>query len=407
MKTKIGKLIMLINSENGKKSGVLSDICVLDLSRVRSGPTCVRQLSDWGARVIKIEAPEDTSEMGGPRNGPDFQNLHRGKEGLSLNLKSEEGYDIFKKLLNKADVVVENFRPDVKYKLGIDYETLSSVNPAVILASISGFGQEGRNKNRPGFDHVPQGKSGLMSITGEPGGGPMRVGIPLADLSAGLFAAQGILLALYERMSSGKGQWVQTSLLQSQIFMLDFQAARYVMNGEIPRQAGNNHPTSIPTGVFKTKDGFINIAASGETIWKKLAMAFGHEEWISDPLFSTALARSENRDKLGVNINECTIHKTTSDWISLLNKHGVPCGPIYSIDEMFSDEQVNFLNVSQSVINTDLERIQVLTQPVSLSRTDSELSRAAPKIGEHTNQILAELGYEDSDIKLLRDNKFV
>ena len=189
--------------------------------------------------------------------------------------------------------------------------------------------------------------------------------------------------------------------------MLDFQAARYVMNGEIPRQAGNNHPTSIPTGVFKTKDGFINIAASGETIWKKLAMAFGHEEWISDPLFSTALARSENRDKLGLNINECTIHKTTSDWISLLNKHGVPCGPIYSIDEMFSDEQVNFLNVSQSVINTDLERIQVLTQPVSLSRTDSELSRAAPKIGEHTNQILAELGYEDSDIKLLRDNKFV
>ena len=407
MKTKIGKLIMLINSENGKKSGVLSDICVLDLSRVRSGPTCVRQLSDWGARVIKIEAPEDNSEMGGPRNGPDFQNLHRGKEGLSLNLKSKEGYDIFKKLLNKADIVVENFRPDVKYKLSIDYETLSTVNPAVILASISGFGQEGPYKNRPGFDQVAQGMSGLMSITGEPGGGPMRVGIPLADLSAGLFAAQGILLALYERMSSGKGQWVQTSLLQSQIFMLDFQAARYVMNGEIPRQAGNNHPTSIPTGVFKTKDGFINIAASGETIWKKLAMAFGHEEWISDPLFSTALARSENRDKLGVNINECTIHETTSDWISLLNKHGVPCGPIYSIDEMFSDEQVNFLNVSQSVINTDLERIQVLTQPVSLSRTDSELSRAAPKIGEHTNQILAELGYEDSDIKLLRDNKFV
>ena len=407
MKTKIGKLIMLLNSENRRKSGVLSDICVLDISRVRSGPTCVRQLSDWGARVIKIEAPEDVSEMGGPRNGPDFQNLHRGKEGLSLNLKSKEGYDIFKKLLNKADVVVENFRPDVKYKLGIDYETLSTVNPAIILASISGFGQEGPYKNRPGFDQVAQGMSGLMSITGEPGGGPMRVGIPLADLSAGLFAAQGILLALYERMSSGKGQWVQTSLLQSQIFMLDFQAARYVMNGEIPRQAGNNHPTSIPTGVFKTKDGFINIAASGETIWKKLAMAFGHEEWISDPLFSNALARSENRDKLGENINECTIHKTTSDWISLLNKHGVPCGPIYSIDEMFSDKQVNFLDVSQPVINTDLEKIRVLTQPVSLSRTDSQLSRAAPKIGEHTNQILAELGYEDSDIKFLRDNKFV
>ena len=237
------------------KLEVLSDVFVLDLSRVRSGPTCVRQLCDWGARVIKIESPEDTSEMGGPRDGPDFQNLHRGKESLTLNLKSKEGTEVFQELLAKADVVVENFRPEIKYKLGLDYNTLSTINPAIILASISGFGQEGPYKDRPGFDQVAQGISGLMSITGEPGGGPMRAGIPLADLSAGLFAAQGILLALYERQNSGKGQWVQTSLLQSQIFMLDFQAARYAMNGEIPRQAGNNHPTSIPTGVFKTRNG--------------------------------------------------------------------------------------------------------------------------------------------------------
>ena len=389
------------------KLEVLSDVFVLDLSRVRSGPTCVRQLCDWGARVIKIESPEDTSEMGGPRDGPDFQNLHRGKESLTLNLKSKEGTEVFQELLAKADVVVENFRPEIKYKLGLDYNTLSTINPAIILASISGFGQEGPYKDRPGFDQVAQGISGLMSITGEPGGGPMRVGIPLADLSAGLFAAQGILLALYERQNSGKGQWIQTSLLQSQIFMLDFQAARYAMNGEIPRQAGNNHPTSIPTGVFKTRNGYINIAASGEAIWQKLAKALGHDEWIVDPLFSTALARSQNRDQLGEKINECTIYKETSDWIALLNEGGVPCGPIYSIDQMFSDPQVSQLHISQAVINSDSEEITVLTQPVSLSRTPSKLKKAAPKIGENTNEILAELGYEEKDITYLRDNKCV
>ena len=398
---------MHFSSKSQIKNGVLNNICVLDLSRVRSGPTCVRQLCDWGARVIKIEPPEDTSEMGGPRNGPDFQNLHRGKESLTLNLKSKEGKKIFEKLLLTADVVVENFRPEIKYKLGLDYNTLSTLNPAIILTSISGFGQEGPYKDRPGFDQVAQGMSGLMSITGEPGAGPMRVGIPLADLSAGLFAAQGILLALYERQTSGKGQWVQTSLLQSQIFMLDFQAARYAMRREIPQQAGNNHPTSIPTGVFKTKDGFINIATSGEAIWQKLAKTLGHDDWISNPLFSTALARSQNRDQLGEKINKCTIYKTTTDWIAMLNEGGVPCGPIYSIDEMFSDPQVNFLNISQPVINTEAEEISLLTQPVSLSRTPSRLAKAAPEIGEDTDKILAELGHEEKDIKYLRDNKYV
>ena len=398
---------MQSDTENQTRTGILSDICVLDLSRVRSGPTCVRQLCDWGARIIKIEPPEDTSEMGGPRDGPDFQNLHRGKESLTLNLKSIEGAKIFQQLVRNSDIVIENFRPQVKYKLGLDYDTLCDINPAIILASISGFGQDGPYKDRPGFDQVAQGMSGLMSITGEPGAGPMRVGIPLADLSAGLFAAQGILLALYERMSSGKGQWVQTSLLQSQIFMLDFQAARYAMNGEIPEQAGNNHPTSIPTGVFKTKDGFINIAASGEAIWQKLAIALGHAEWISDPEFSTAQARSQNRSKLGDKINECTKTKTTSDWIAILNDDGVPCGPIYSIDEMFADPQIRHLQISQSVINSQSTGIPILTQPLSLYRTPSTLDKAAPLIGEHTNKILNELGYEQSEINHLRVNKHI
>lgn len=398
---------MQSDTENQTRTGILSDICVLDLSRVRSGPTCVRQLCDWGARIIKIEPPEDTSEMGGPRNGPDFQNLHRGKESLTLNLKSIEGAKIFQQLVRNSDIVIENFRPQVKYKLGLDYDTLFDINPAIILASISGFGQDGPYRDRPGFDQVAQGMSGLMSITGEPGAGPMRVGIPLADLSAGLFAAQGILLALYERMSSGKGQWVQTSLLQSQIFMLDFQAARYAMNGEIPEQAGNNHPTSIPTGVFKTKDGFINIAASGEAIWQKLAIALGHAEWISEPEFSTAQARSQNRSKLGDKIDECTKTKTTSDWIAILNDDGVPCGPIYSIDEMFADPQIRHLQISQSVINSQSTGIPVLTQPLSLSRTPSKLYKAAPLIGEHTDKILNELGYEQSEINHLRENKHI
>ena len=399
--------MMQSDTENQTRTGILSDICVLDLSRVRSGPTCVRQLCDWGARIIKIEPPEDTSEMGGPRNGPDFQNLHRAKESLTLNLKSIEGVKIFQQLVRNADIVVENFRPKIKYKLGLDYDTLCDINPAIILASISGFGQDGPYRDRPGFDQIAQGMSGLMSITGEHGAGPMRVGIPLADLSAGLFAAQGILLALYERMSSGKGQWVQTSLLQSQIFMLDFQAARYAMNGEIPEQAGNNHPTSIPTGVFKTKDGFINIAASGEAIWQKLAIALGHAEWISEPEFSTAQARSRNRSKLGDKIDECTKTKTTSDWIAILNDDGVPCGPIYSIDEMFADPQIRHLQISQSVINSQSTEIPVLTQPLSLSRTPSTLDKAAPLIGEHTDKILNELGYEQSEINHLRENKHI
>lgn len=399
--------MMQSNMDNRAQDSILSDICVLDLSRVRSGPTCARQLSDWGARVIKIESPEDTSEMGGPRNGPDFQNLHRGKESLTLNLKSNEGVQIFQQLVKNADVVIENFRPKVKYKLGLQYNALCAINPAIILASISGFGQEGPYKDRPGFDQIAQGMSGLMSITGEPGAGPMRVGIPLADLSAGLFAAQGILLALYERMRSGRGQWVQTSLLQSQIFMLDFQAARYIMSGEIPEQAGNNHPTSIPTGVFKTKDSFINIAASGEAIWQKLAVALGHPEWISDKLYSTSEARSKNRSMLGDHINKCTLKKTTSEWILVLNNAGVPCGPINSIDEMFHDPQVRHLAVSQSVTDTQLKEIPVLTQPLSLSRTNSKLDKAAPVIGEHTEKILDELGYKKSEITHLRKNKHV
>ena len=257
-------------------SDTLSHIRVLDVTRVRSGPTAARQLADWGADVIKIEAPESLEPdgaLGAARHTPDFQNLQRNKRSLTLNLKEPEGREIFLKLVEKADVVIENFRPDVKERLGIDYPKLKAVNPKVILASISGFGQDGPYARRPGFDQIAQGMGGLMSITGEPGSGPMRVGIPIADLTAGLFCGMGILLALIEREKSGEGQWLHTSLLQSQIFMLDFQAARWLTKQEVPQQAGNNHPTSVPTGVFQTKDGSVNIAVAGEGIWRRLAEA--------------------------------------------------------------------------------------------------------------------------------------
>ncbi len=281
-------------------SQALSRFTVLDLTRIRSGPTAVRQLADWGANVIKIEAPadiEDSEQPGGPRHGADFQNLHRNKRAITLNLKDPKGHSAFMRLVAKADVVVENFRPDVKDRLSIDYESVRKINPRIVYASISGFGQDGPYHKRPGFDQIAQGMGGLMSITGAPGEGPMRVGIPVADLTAGLFCAMGILTALLERDQSGEGQWVQTSLLQAQIFMLDFQAARWLVNKEVPQQAGNNHPTSIPTGVFKTSDGYINIATTGQKIWERLIKAIDAPELLKDERYSSIALRSKNRDE--------------------------------------------------------------------------------------------------------------
>ena len=292
----------------------LERFSVLDLTRVRSGPTAVRQLADWGAKVIKVELPEklDKSQLSGPRSGSDFQNLHRNKRSLSLDLKSKRGLDIFKKLVSKSDIVVENFRPDVKHRLGIDYETLKKLNDRLIYASISGFGQNGPYKDRPGFDQIAQGMGGLMSITGKPGGGPMRVGIPIADLTAGLFCAQGIMIALLEREISGQGQWVQTSLLQAQAFMLDFQAARWLIDKEVPAQAGNNHPTVIPTGVFRTLDGHINIAGGGQIIWRRLCDALELSALITDSKYESPDARSNNRDKLNKLIEDQTVINANS-----------------------------------------------------------------------------------------------
>jgi crotonobetainyl-CoA:carnitine CoA-transferase CaiB-like acyl-CoA transferase len=386
-------------------SSVLSDITVLDLTRVRAGPTCVRQLADWGANVIKIEIPatNQDGQLGGPRDGYDFQNLHRNKRAMSLNLKTEEGIKVFKELVKTADVVVENYRADVKHRLGIDYESLSAINPRLIYGSISGFGQDGPLAKRPGFDQIAQGMGGLMSITGAPGEGPMRVGIPVADLTSGIFCAQGILLAIIERQKSGKGQWVQTSLLQAQVFMLDFQASRWLMDGEVAPQAGNNHPTSIPTGVFETSDGHINIASAGDAIYGRFVDVIGDEAMRAEE-FATAPARSKNRDKLNAIINEHTLQKTSADWIELLNGAGVPCGEINSIDQVFESPQVKHLGMAKDIVSHERGATQIVGQPIVLSRTDSSIKHPPPMYSQHTNEILSDLGYSDADIKTMHDD---
>ena len=386
-------------------ASVLSDITVLDLTRVRSGPTCVRQLADWGADVIKVEIPPELDGKGGlasNRHGSDFQNLHRNKRSLTLNLKDQAGLKIFRELVADADVVVENYRPDVKTRLGIDYDALAAINPRIILASISGFGQEGPYAKRPGFDQVAQGMGGLMSITGLPGDGPVRAGIPIADLTAGIFCSQGILLALIERQKSGKGQWLHTSLLEAQIFMLDFQSARWLVDGEVPWQAGNNHPTSIPTGVFPTADGNMNISVAGGAIWQRFCDEMGHPEWTEDPDFIDGAARSKNRDRINEVIAACTKLETTATWIDRFNVAGVPCGPIYKMDEVFADPQVQALEVAKPLTSPKLGELTFVRQPVNLTRTPSSFAAAPPEAGEHTDEVLAKLGYTAADIVDLR-----
>ena len=392
-------------------STALKRFTVLDLTRVRSGPTCVRQLADWGANVVKIEMPEhlDTGDpMGGPRHGSDFQNLHRNKRAITLDLKSPEGVAVFKRLAAKADVVVENFRPDVKERLGIGYAAIKKINPRVIYASISGFGADGPYSDRPGFDQIAQGMGGLMSITGEPGRGPMRVGIPIADLSAGLFCAMGIMVALLEREQSGKGQQVDTSLLAAQIFMLDFQGARWINEGQVPKQAGNNHPTSIPTGVFKTKDGHINIAASGQSMWEKLCQSIGAPALATTPDYKTSALRSKNRDVLNAALETHLVKKSSVHWVEALNAAGVPAGPIYNMDQVFADPQVQHLGIVDEIDSGDARgKVRVVRQPVRLSRTPSRTVVAPPERGQHTAAVLKEFGFSAIEIKALKKAQVV
>ena len=391
----------------------LSRFTVLDLTAHRAGPTAVRQLGDWGANIIKIEAPtrinRDKGGIIGARHGFDFQNLHRNKRGLTINFKSEEGKAIFFKLVEKADVVVENYRSAVKHRLGIDYEACSKVNPRIVYGSIAGFGQDGPYGKRPGVDQIAQGMGGLMSVTGMPGQGPVRVGIPICDLTAGMFLAQGIMIALLDREATGEGQWVHTSLLEAMIQMMDFQASRYLIEEDVPKQAGNNHPTSIPTGVFETADGHINIAASGQVLFERFCRAVGLEALLDHPDYSAPKGRSDNRVALNGLINDRIKQEPSDHWVALLNEVGVPCGPIYSVDQVFADPQVEHLKMAKTSHHPTLGDIKLVGQAINLTKTPEpdEFRLPVPELGEHTADILGDLGFGADEIKDLQDRDIV
>ena len=385
-------------------SPALARFRVIDLTQVRAGPTACRQLADWGADVIQVQMPEHMrgDDTLGGQDGSDYQYTHRNKRSVTLNLKEPEGIAALKRLIQTADVVVENFRPDVKFRLGIDHATLSKDHPRLIYASISGFGQTGPLADRPGFDQIAQGMGGLMSVTGLQGQGPVRVGIPIADLCAGIFAAQGILVALLEREVSGQGQWLHTSLLQSMVYMMDFQTARWLTDGEVPQQAGNYHPTSIPTGVYKARDGYMNIAVFGSKIWERFCHTLGAPEWIDDPRFHDKAGRGKNRDDLNAAINERLALQDRDHWIERFNKDGVACGHINDMSEVFDEPQVQHLGMVHDVVSNRLGPQRLVGQPMTLERTPSTMARAAPRRGEHTEEVLGELGLAASDIAQMK-----
>jgi len=385
-------------------SSALQRFRVVDLTQVRAGPTACRQLADWGADVIQVQMPEHMrgDDTLGGQEGSDYQYTHRNKRSITLNLKEEEGISVLKRLIGGADVVVENFRPDVKFRLGIDYETLKADNPRLVYASISGFGQSGPLATRPGFDQIAQGMGGLMSVTGLAEQGPMRVGIPIADLCAGIFAAQGILVALLERETSGQGQWLHTSLLESMVYMMDFQTSRWLIDGEVATQAGNFHPTSIPTGVYKARDGYMNIAVFGSKIWERFCEILGAPQWVSDERYKDKRGRSVNRDALNAEINRLLAAQDRAYWIERLNAGGVACGLINTVQEAFEEPQIQHLNMVKDVVSAHLGAQRLVGQPMQLERTPSTIARAAPRRGEHTEEILTEMGLSAGDLARMK-----
>ncbi|MEM8659634.1 MAG: CoA transferase [Pseudomonadota bacterium] len=391
------------------RNGPLADLRVLDLTRIRAGPTAVRQFADWGADVIRIEAPEGLPDdpLSAARDLFDFQNLHRNKRSVCLNLRTEEGRDILYRLAEDADVVFENARPDVKKRLKIDYPDLRAINPRLVYVSISGFGQDGPYAGRPGFDQIAQGMGGVMSVTGTPGEGPMRVGTAISDLTSGYFAAMGAMMALHERQHSGEGQFVCTSLLQAQIALMDFQASRFLIDGVVPEQVGNDHPYLVPMGVFGTRDGNVNIAAATEEQWCQLCTVLDSPELAVDARFDTIIKRIENKQACNASVEALTQQFSTTELVDKLNEHGVPAGPIYDMREVFEDAQVQHLGMAAPVAHPTLGDMQLVSQPIQMSRTPLQPFTPTPQRGENTESVLQELGFGAEQIDALRERQII
>ena len=396
------------DESNGLTRLPLSGLTVVDLTRALAGPTCTRHLADWGADVISVHQPgAEAEDVSGNRDISDFQNLHRNKRTISIDLKSPEGHAVFMRLVNRADVLVENMRPSVKHRLKIAWEDVHAVNPRLVYASVSGFGQDGPYADRAGVDQIAQGMGGLMSVTGEPGQGPMRVGVPIADLSAGNLMALGVMMALFERQTTGTGRWVQTSLLEAQLFMLEFQATRWLIDRKVPPQAGNNHPIGTPTGVFPTSDGHINIAAASTRIWYKTCDALGHSEWKDRQSWKRPDGRLKDRPEINRLISDITRQRPSAHWVDLLNRNGVPCGPIYSIDQTFADPHVQHLGMARPVQHPRLGELSLVASPLNFSGHSKDIRHATHDAGADTEAVLRELGYGNADIAALRSKNIV
>jgi len=388
-------------------SGLLDGIRVLDLSRVLTGPYCSLLLADLGAEVIKIEMPgrgDDTRAWGPPFVGGEsayFLSVNRNKKSVTVNLKTQPGRDVVMDLAKRSDVFMENFAPGVVQRLGLDYAAVSAVNPRIVYCSISGFGQHGPYRDLPAYDIILQGMGGLQGITGEPGQAPVRIGVAVADIAGGMFAAYAIAAALVHRERTGKGEYIDVSLLDCQLAWLTYMAGYYFATGNDPDRAGSRHPTIVPYQAFATADGYLNVAAGNDDIFRRLCEAIGHSDLASDPRFATNPKRVENRRELEPFLESVFATRTTREWLRILNEHAVPAGPVYRIGEIVQDPHVLERNM---VLALRHPRAGVIRQFGPPFRVLEERGPHAPPplLGEHTEEVLASLGYPRERIEELR-----
>ncbi len=391
----------------------LDGIRIIDFSKALAGPYCTMLLADMGAEVIKVEMPgsgDDSRGWGPPfieGEAAYFLSVNRNKKSITLNLKDPKAKEIALKIIEKADIVLESNRPGVMTKLGLDYETVKKINPGIIYCSISGFGQTGPYSKRPGFDQVIQGYGGIMGLTGEKGGGPLKVGIAVTDIATGMFAATGILTALYHRERTGQGQHVDASMLDGQVSWLTYQAGRYLASGNVPQRIGSAHPLIVPYQDFEASDGFINIAAGNDNLWKKFCAVTDLSDIADDPKFATNPKRVENRDEVVEIVSKKINTKTMQEWLDILNDAGVPCGPIYTVDQIFNDPQVLAREMLVEVDHPKCGKIQVTGSPIKLSETPAEITTHPPMLGEHNSSILQEFGFSEEDITKLKEDKVI